>query len=72
MSLNKLNDSLVNHDIKLDLGYKTPSKSPFLMVSPKIVESRKQLKELLDVKHIFPLKSLMVHWIVPKEEYGSL
>lgn len=47
----------VDHEIELEPGSKLPSRASYRMVSPRLEELSKQLKELLDFSYILPSKA---------------
>ncbi|GKA21078.1 hypothetical protein Tco_0701067 [Tanacetum coccineum] len=47
----------VDHTIELETGSKTPAKALYGMPPPELEELRKQLKELMDMGYIRPLKA---------------
>ena len=46
-----------NHQIKLVPGSRPPAQAPYRMTSPKLIELRKQLMELLDAGLVQPYKA---------------
>ncbi|KAL0319929.1 UNVERIFIED_CONTAM: hypothetical protein Sradi_5254400 [Sesamum radiatum] len=49
----------VDHEIELVLGMKPPTRAPYRMSQPEVVELRKQLKDMLESGIIKPLSHRM-------------